>query len=46
MVAVQLAPIATGVRIGVLAVGITLSLDPLMNGAGRISWGWISDHWG
>jgi len=46
MVAVQLAPIATNFRVGAIAVAVTLSLDPLVNGAGRISWGWISDHWG
>jgi MFS transporter, OFA family, oxalate/formate antiporter len=44
MVAVQLAPIATNLRIGAIAVAITLSLDPPVNGAGRISWGWVSDH--
>lgn len=29
---------ATNFRIGAIAVAVTLSLDPLVNGAGRISW--------
>jgi hypothetical protein len=38
MVAVQLAPIDTNFRMGAIALAVTLSLDPLANGAGRISW--------
>lgn len=46
MASAQVKPIANTFRIGVAAVAIVLSLDPIGNGSGRILWGWVSDRIG
>ena len=47
MGAVQIAPIAHKFQDRCICRSpLPLSLVPLLNGAGRIAWGWISDHWG
>src|SRR5207302_873406 len=46
MVTAQLAPVADSLKIGATTVTVALSLNPIANGAGRIFWGWVSDHMG
>jgi MFS transporter, OFA family, oxalate/formate antiporter len=46
MATAQLAPVAGSFGVGNLALTIALSVNPLANGAGRIFWGWVSDHIG
>jgi OFA family oxalate/formate antiporter-like MFS transporter len=46
MAAAQVAPVARNFKLGALALTITLSLNPLGNGASRILWGWCSDSLG
>jgi len=46
MVTAQLAPVARNFKVGAAALTITLSLNPLCNGASRFLWGWVSDSLG
>jgi OFA family oxalate/formate antiporter-like MFS transporter len=46
MASAQAKPVADNFKIGATAVAIALSLNPIGNGVGRVSWGWISDHLG
>jgi MFS transporter, OFA family, oxalate/formate antiporter len=46
MATAQVAPVASSFGIGATALTIALSLNPAANGAGRIFWGWVSDHFG
>jgi OFA family oxalate/formate antiporter-like MFS transporter len=46
MTTAQVAPVAKSLGIGAAALTIALSLNPVANGAGRIFWGWVSDHLG
>ena len=46
MATAQVAPVARNFKIGAAALAITLSLNPLGNGASRFFWGWISDSLG
>jgi OFA family oxalate/formate antiporter-like MFS transporter len=46
MASAQAAPVARNFKIGATAVAIALSLNPIGNGVGRVSWGWVSDHLG
>ncbi len=46
MATAQIGPVAKSFGIGATALTIALSLNPLANGAGRIFWGWVSDHMG
>ena len=46
MVTAQVAPMADTFKIGAAALALSVSLNPVANGAGRLFWGWISDHVG
>lgn len=46
MVTAQVAPMADTFKIGAAALTIALSLNPIANGAARVSWGAISDRLG
>jgi MFS transporter, OFA family, oxalate/formate antiporter len=46
MASAQAKVVADNFRIGTTAVAIALSLNPIGNGIGRVSWGWVSDHLG
>lgn len=46
MATAQVAPVAASFGVGATGLAISLSLNPLTNGGGRIYWGWISDHVG
>lgn len=46
MASAQVAPVARNFKIGATALAIVLSLNPIGNGLGRVSWGWVSDHLG
>jgi len=46
MATAQVAPIANTLKIGAAALTLSLTLNPLANGAARIFWGWVSDHLG
>jgi OFA family oxalate/formate antiporter-like MFS transporter len=46
MATAQVAPVARNFKIGAAALGLTLSLNPLCNGASRFLWGWVSDSLG
>lgn len=46
MATAQVAPIANTLKIGAAALTLSLTLNPLANGAARIFWGWVSDHVG
>jgi OFA family oxalate/formate antiporter-like MFS transporter len=46
MVTAQVAPMASTFKISATALTIALTLNPLANGASRVSWGWVSDHLG
>ena len=46
MVTAQVAPMASTFKISATALTIALTLNPLANGASRVSWGWVSDHIG
>jgi OFA family oxalate/formate antiporter-like MFS transporter len=46
MATAQVAPVASSFGVGATALAISLSLNPLTNGGGRIFWGWVSDHMG
>ena len=46
MVTAQVAPMADSFKVGAAALTISLTLNPLANGGGRIFWGWVSDHLG
>ncbi len=46
MATAQVAPVARNFKVGVTALTIALSLNPLGNGASRFLWGWVSDSLG
>jgi MFS transporter, OFA family, oxalate/formate antiporter len=46
MATAQVGPMAKTLRYGGIALTAALSLNPVANGAGRIFWGWVSDHIG
>jgi OFA family oxalate/formate antiporter-like MFS transporter len=46
MASAQVKPVADNFKIGATAIAIALSLNPIGNGLGRISWGWVSDNLG
>ena len=46
MVTAQLAPVAATMKIGMSVLTLALTLNPIANGASRLSWGWVSDHFG
>jgi MFS transporter, OFA family, oxalate/formate antiporter len=46
MASAQVAPIGDNFKIGAVAMGWTLFLNPIGNGGGRFGWGWVSDHLG
>jgi OFA family oxalate/formate antiporter-like MFS transporter len=46
MATAQVAPMADTLKIGAAALTLSLTLNPLANGAARIFWGWVSDHLG
>ena len=46
MVTAQVAPVAGTLKVGMTMLTLALTLNPLANGASRISWGWVSDHLG
>jgi OFA family oxalate/formate antiporter-like MFS transporter len=46
MVTAQLGPVADTLKIGATTLTLALSMNPIANGAGRIFWGWVSDHAG
>jgi OFA family oxalate/formate antiporter-like MFS transporter len=46
MVTAQVAPMADTFKIGAAALVLSVTLNPIANGAGRLSWGWISDRMG
>lgn len=46
MVTAQLAPVARTMNIGAGILTLALTLNPIANGASRLSWGWVSDHFG
>ncbi len=46
MASAQAKLVADNFKIGATAIAIALSLNPIGNGVGRISWGWVSDHLG
>jgi OFA family oxalate/formate antiporter-like MFS transporter len=46
MVTAQVAPMAETFKIGAAALAISVSLNPIANGAGRLFWGTISDRMG
>jgi OFA family oxalate/formate antiporter-like MFS transporter len=46
MVTAQLAPVAATMKIGMTVLTLALTLNPIANGASRLSWGWVSDHVG
>src|SRR5580704_17406146 len=46
MVTAQLAPVAATMRVGMSVLTLALTLNPIANGASRLSWGWVSDHFG
>ena len=46
MVTAQLAPVAASMKIGAAVLTLALTLNPIANGASRLSWGWVSDHFG
>ncbi len=46
MVTAQLAPVAATMKISAGILTLALTLNPIANGASRLSWGWVSDHFG
>jgi len=46
MVTAQLAPVAATMKIGAGLLTLALTLNPIANGASRLFWGWVSDHFG
>ena len=46
MVTAQLAPVAATMKIGMAVLTLALTLNPIANGASRLFWGWVSDHFG
>lgn len=46
MATAQVGPVAKSLQLGATALTVALSLNPVANGAGRIFWGWVSDHIG
>lgn len=46
MVTAQLAPVAATMKVGMSVLTLALTLNPIANGASRLSWGWVSDHFG
>ncbi|HLG96360.1 MAG TPA: oxalate/formate MFS antiporter [Bryobacteraceae bacterium] len=46
MATAQVAPMANTFKIGTAALTLSLTLNPLANGAARVFWGWVSDYLG
>jgi OFA family oxalate/formate antiporter-like MFS transporter len=46
MVTAQVAVVADSLKVGAAAVTLTLALNPIANGGGRLFWGWVSDRIG
>jgi OFA family oxalate/formate antiporter-like MFS transporter len=46
MVTAQAAPVATSLGIGLTALTAAQAIGRVGNGAGRVFWGWVSDHLG
>jgi MFS transporter, OFA family, oxalate/formate antiporter len=46
MATAQVGPMADTLKIGAAALTLSLTLNPLANGAARVFWGWVSDHVG
>ena len=46
MVTAQVAPMADSFKVGAAALTLSVTLNPLANGGGRVFWGWVSDHLG
>jgi OFA family oxalate/formate antiporter-like MFS transporter len=46
MVTAQVAPVAATLKVGLTALTAALTLNPIANGASRVFWGWVSDHFG
>ncbi|MDP9052931.1 MAG: oxalate/formate MFS antiporter [Acidobacteriota bacterium] len=46
MASAQVKLVADNFRIGATSIAIALSLNPICNGLGRVTWGWVSDHLG
>src|SRR5262249_4799386 len=46
MVTAQLTKLADSFKITAAAVTLAATLNPIANGASRLSWGWVSDHLG
>lgn len=43
MATAQVGPMADTLKLGAAVLTLSLTLNPLANGAGRIFWGWVSD---